>query len=341
MKKVLLFVVFLLLLFAGLTVYLWNGYQTFLKQPLGLTQELTIEKGMSAYKLGRQWQSAGVIEQFYYYQLLLKLKPELRAIKAGNYAVEPEMTAPQVLQKLVEGNVISYQFTIVEGTNIYELLKTLNAVDNIEKRIANETDDFYNTVFPSIDFIDVKKTHPEGMFFADTYQYTRGDSDLDLLQRAYNKLQQVLEEEWNNRADNLPYKTPYEALIMASIIEKETAVPAERPEIAGVFVRRLKKGMLLQTDPTIIYGLIDDPNIDYDGDIRRKDIRNPHPWNTYVHAGLPPTPIAMVGREAIWAALHPKEGDTYYFVAKGDGSHYFSKTLAEHNRAVRTYQLKR
>ncbi|NVK21741.1 MAG: endolytic transglycosylase MltG [Kangiellaceae bacterium] len=334
MKKALLFLLFLLVLFAGLTAYLWNGYQSFLKQPLGLEQELSVEKGMSAYKLGRQWQSDGVIEQFYYYQLLLKLKPELRAIKAGDYALEPSMTAPEVLQKLVDGDVISYQFTIVEGSNIYELFASIQN----DPRLVRELE--------SIDELKFELglsggEHLEGIFFAETYQFNKGDSDLDILQRANQQLAKVLEEEWNKKADNLPYKDAYEALIMASIIEKETAVPAERPEIAGVFVRRLNKAMLLQTDPTIIYGLIADPNIDYDGNIRRKDITNPHPWNTYVHAGLPPSPIAMVGREAINAALNPKDGDTLYFVAKGDGSHHFSKTLAEHNRAVRKYQLKR
>ena len=146
------------------------------------------------------------------------------------------------------------------------------------------------------------KHYAEGVFFADTYQFTDGDSDIDILARSYQAMRNVLAEEWANKADNLPYKTPYEALIMASIIEKETAVPSERPEIAGVFVRRLEKGMLLQTDPTIIYGLLPE----FDGDIRRKDIRNPHPWNTYVHKGLPPSPIAMVGREANSCGVTPK-----------------------------------
>lgn len=179
--------------------------------------------------------------------------------------------------------------------------------------------------------------HPEGRFFPDTYNFVRGQSDLDILRQANQRLQQVLAEEWAERADDLPYKNSDEALIMASIIEKETGVAHEREEISGVFNRRLKIGMLLQTDPTVIYGMGDN----YTGKITRADLRRPTPYNTYVIAGLPPTPIAMVGREAIYAALHPKAGKSLYFVARGDGSHVFSNTLAEHNKAVREYQIKR
>ncbi len=333
-NKVLLFLLIVLVLFAGMTFVMWQGYQSFLSKPLGLSQDLTVKKGTSAYKLGKQWQKDGVIKNFYNYQLLLKMKPELRHIKAGEYEISPEMTAQQVLQKLVDGKVISYQFSIIEGSNIYEMLANLAADLRLQASINGL--EALNQAFA-----DKSQQHLEGMFFADTYQFSKGDSDLDLLKRAQQQLNKVLQQEWQNRAENLPYKNPYEALIMASIIEKETAIPEERPIIAGVFVRRLQKGMKLQTDPTIIYGLVADPNINYDGNIRRKDKTNPHAWNTYVHFGLPPTPIAMVGREAIHAALHPADGKALYFVAKGDGSHYFSATLAEHNRAVRKYQLKR
>ena len=332
-KPILTFFILLVLIFSGITWYLWNGFQTFIQQPLGIQQELDVNKGTSAYSLGRQWQEQGIIEQFYYYQLLLKLKPELRPIKAGNYAITAEMTAVDILQKLVSGDVIKYQFTVIEGSNIYELLTALETNQDLVHQLDYAQD--YSDIFKAMTFVG--QSHPEGMFYADTYQFTKGDSDLDILQRAHNRLQQVLEDEWSKRTAGLPYETPYEALIMASIIEKETAVPAERPEIAGVFVRRLEKNMLLQTDPTIIYGLLPE----FDGNIRRSDIRRPHPWNTYVHRGLPPTPIAMVGLEAIQSALNPADGETLYFVAKGDGSHYFSKTLEEHNQAVRKYQLKR
>lgn len=332
-KPILTFFILLVLIFSGITWYLWNGFQEFIQQPLGIEHELDVAKGTSAYSLGREWQQEEIIEQFYYYQLLLKLKPELRPIKAGNYKITPEMTAVDVLQKLVAGDVIKYQFSVIEGSNIYELLLALQANSDLKHEIDYGQE--FSDIFKSMEFVG--QSHPEGMFYADTYQFIKGDSDLDILKRAHDRLQAILDEEWSGRADGLPYETPYQALIMASIVEKETAVPSERPEISGVFVRRMAKNMLLQTDPTIIYGLLPE----FDGNIRRNDIRNPHPWNTYVHRGLPPTPIAMVGREAIQAALNPKPGDTLYFVAKGDGSHHFSKTLEEHNRAVRKYQLNR
>jgi UPF0755 protein len=177
--------------------------------------------------------------------------------------------------------------------------------------------------------------HPEGRLFPDTYRYVRGSSALDLVRRAYARMETVLAEEWERRAEGLPLGTPYEALILASIVEKETGLAAERPQIAGVFVRRLQQGMKLQSDPTVVYGM----GAAFDGDIRRSDLGADTPYNTYIHAGLPPTPIALPGREAIRAVLHPAPGDSLYFVAKGDGSHAFSATLEEHNRAVRQYQL--
>ena len=333
MKKFLLGLLIILIAFAGVTAYLWQGFQSFTQKSLGLQQELAVEKGQSAFGLGQKWYDQGLIDNYYYYQILMRLKPELRDIKAGDYHVTPEMTAVDVLEKLVAGDVITYQVTLVEGANIYEVLVALSKNKDL-KQTFNDQQDF-DRIWEQLRFTG--KNYPEGLFFADTYQFTKGDSDLDILKRAHKRLNQVLLEEWDERADELPYERPYEALIMASIIEIETAVPAERNQISGVFVRRLERGMLLQTDPTIIYGLLPD----FDGNIRRRDIRNPHQWNTYVHKGLPPTPIAIVGRDAIHAAMQPAPGDTLYFVAKGDGSHHFSRTLSEHNRAVRKYQLKR
>ena len=183
--------------------------------------------------------------------------------------------------------------------------------------------------------IKITESNVEGLFFPDTYYFTKGASDIELLQRAYRRGKAILEKEWESRDAGLPYKNDYDALIMASIIEKETALASERAMIAGVFVRRLKNKMKLQTDPTVIYAM----GIKYDGNIRKKDLRIDSPYNTYRYNGLPPTPIALAGREAIHAALHPENDDTLYFVSKKDGSHYFSKTLYEHNKAVKKYQL--
>jgi UPF0755 protein len=333
MKKFLVFLLIVLIAFAGVTAYLWQGFQNFVDKPLGLEQELKVEKGQSAFGLGQQWRDQGLIDNYYYYQILMRLKPELRDIKAGDYKVTAEMTTVDVLKKLVAGDVITYQVTLVEGANIYEVLASLKNNGDLVQTLDNKQD--FDRTWQQLEFTG--KDYPEGLFFADTYQFTKGDTDLDILKRAHKRLNQVLDEEWAKRAPDLPYEQPYQALIMASIVEKETAVPSERSQISGVFVRRLERGMLLQTDPTIIYGLLPD----FDGNIRRRDIRNPHQWNTYVHKGLPPTPIAIVGRDAIHAAMNPAPGDTLYFVAKGDGSHHFSRTLSEHNRAVRKYQLKR
>ncbi len=182
-----------------------------------------------------------------------------------------------------------------------------------------------------------KGAHPEGRFFPDTYLFTSSETDLDLLRRAFERMEEVLAAEWQAKAENLPYDSPYDALIMASIVERETGAVHEREEVAGVFVRRLEKGMRLQTDPTVIYGMGEK----YQGRITRKDLRTHTDYNTYRIDGLPPTPIALPGREAIHAALNPAEGDTLYFVARGDGTHKFSKTLAEHQKAVRAFQLNR
>jgi UPF0755 protein len=207
----------------------------------------------------------------------------------------------------------------------------LQKEDALEKVITNVRD-------TKIEQLVQPRVSAEGLFFPDSYRYERGDSDWELLQRAHSALQSVLTQEWAQRAAELPYETPYEALIMASIIEKETGAPEEREQIAGVFVRRLQQGMRLQTDPTVIYGLGES----FDGNLLRTHLKDAgNPYNSYRHRGLPPSPIALPGRAAIHAALHPAPGDAMYFVATGDGRHVFSATLAEHQRAVRKYQLRR
>ncbi len=255
-----------------------------------------------------------------------------KKIHRGEYLFTSQETPRSMVDRLERGDVLSYQLTFVEGWSVAQLITAirsqdkLSGNDDLSRELLMQKLEF-NEQYPSL----------EGLFFPDTYRFTKGDSSYDVLAQASRRLQAVLAEEWSQRDQGLPYKTPYEALIMASLIEKETGVPRERQEIAGVFVRRLQKGMRLQTDPTVIYGLGEG----FDGNLRSRHLRDSsNPYNTYRHAGLPPGPIALVGRAAIYAALHPVEGESLYFVARGDGSHYFSATLEEHNKAVEQYQKK-
>ncbi|TXS89056.1 endolytic transglycosylase MltG [Parahaliea maris] len=252
-------------------------------------------------------------------------------LKHGEYRLQPGTTAEGLLQLLERGEVIQYQVTLPEGLTLAQALALLAADPVLDQRLAAVDDE-------RIAALTADYPGPEGLFLPETYRFARGDSDWDILQRAFAAMEAVLAEEWAVRAADLPLASPYEALILASIVERETGVPAERGEIAGVFIRRLHKNMRLQTDPTIIYGLGDA----FDGDLRRSHLRDEaNPYNTYRHGGLPPTPIALPGRAAIHAALNPAPGETLFFVARGDGSHEFSVTLEAHERAVRKYQLRR
>ncbi len=253
------------------------------------------------------------------------------SIQAGEFFLAPGLTPKSLLELLHKGDVIRHSVTLVEGKTFVEILDQLHVRDNLDKQLLGLS------LEQQLQRLGLSIGHPEGWFFPDTYQYTAGASDVSILRRAHQRMQAVLAAQWQARAENLPYDDSYEALIMASIVERETGAAREREQIAGVFVRRLRKNMRLQTDPTVIYGL----GADFDGNIRRKHLRQASPYNTYMIKGLPPTPIAMPGREAIYAALHPDQGDTLYFVAKGDGSHHFSSSLDEHNSAVRRYQIYR
>ena len=254
-----------------------------------------------------------------------------REIKQGEYLLPQYLDIQSLLLLLSEGKVIQYQLTLPEGISLAQALSTLAAKNDLEHVLDGPED-------ARILALIAPHTNPEGLFFPDSYRYERGTTDWQILQRSFVRMQTVLAQEWSEKSPELPYGTIYEALIMASIIERETGLPIERAEIAGVFVRRLQKRMRLQTDPTVIYGL----GHSFDGNLRRADLKDEsNPYNTYRHHGLPPSPIALPGREAIHAALHPAEGDTLYFVARGDGGHVFSATLAEHQKAVRKYQLKR
>jgi UPF0755 protein len=252
-------------------------------------------------------------------------------IKHGEYLLVAPLDAEMLLELLRSGKVIQYQVTIPEGVTLAQTLDILAAQAGLESVLEGPADERILALVAPF-------THPEGLFFPDTYHYARNTTDLELLRRANQEMLRVLDEEWQGRAEELPYETPYQALIMASIIERETGLPEEREEIAGVFVRRISRGMRLQTDPTVIYGI----GAEFDGNLRRAHLNDEdNAYNTYRIDGLPPTPIALPGRAAIHAALHPAAGTTLFFVARGDGGHVFSTTLREHEAAVRKYQLQR
>lgn len=261
----------------------------------------------------------------------LRKNPELASVKTGEYDLTEAEKFIDVLTLLQTGDVIKHSLTIIEGTRFQDLRVLLASKSNLKQTLVNLPD---ATVMAEL---GKENMHPEGWFAPDTYFYTSSDSDMDILKRALSLQENRLKIAWEARIENLPYHSPYDMLIMASIIERETGVASEREDIAGVFIRRMQIGMRLQTDPTVIYGMGEN----YKGRITRADLRTPTPYNTYTINGLPPTPIALPGAKAIEAAANPAVGKSLYFVAKGDGSHYFSNTLAEHERAVRRYQLNR
>ncbi|NND66890.1 MAG: endolytic transglycosylase MltG [Halioglobus sp.] len=292
---------------------------------------LQVAPGASLRTVARTLGQDGVIAHPELLVLFGRIEGADARIKLGEYALNPGLTGPGLLSMLEEGDVVQYQVTLPEGITLAQALARLARAEGLVSVLESAED-------PRLYELVAGYPHPEGLFFPDSYQFTRGDSDLDILARAHRRMRDVLAQEWAGRAGELPLETPYEALILASIVERETGVAAERETIAGVFVRRLQRRMRLQTDPTVIYGL----GAQYNGNLKRAHLADDaNPYNTYRHHGLPPTPIALPGRAAIHAALHPAAGNSLYFVARGDGSHAFSATLAEHNRAVRKYQLKR
>ena len=318
------------------TAYLWMEFKRFADTPLNLPPEgavYTLLPGASVSSLARDLERKGYLAKPHYLRLLARMDGQAQLLKAGEYQLQAGLTPSSLLTLLVSGKVTNYSFTLIEGWNFRQLKRAVLNHPVLVQTIDGLSDE---EIMHRLGVED-KHTHPEGRFLPDTYHFPKGTTDISLLKRAYNAMQLRLEQEWQQREELLPLKTSYEALILASIIEKETGVPSERAEIAGVFIRRLNKGMKLQTDPTVIYGLGES----FDGNIRRRDLTHNTPYNTYLHKGLPPTPICMPGIKAIQAALHPKPGNTLYFVAKGGGSHHFSATLKEHNRAVSKYQLKK
>ena len=334
MKRKLLFSAATLVLLVGVVIaYFYIDYQDFKLTPLDMTQPeiIQVNSGATFDDVKADLVARGLLQKPHYLKFLARETGQATRIKSGEYRLEPGITPTSLLDLLVSGKVVQYTLTLVEGWHLREIIAAIEN-DPILVKVLD-----YSQPGQLMQQLGYAAQSPEGLFFPDTYLFPRGTTDKAFLQRAHERLQTVLQQEWEQRAENLPYKTAYEALIMASIIEKETGLASERETIAGVFVRRLQKGMKLQTDPTVIYAMGEQ----FDGNIRKKDLNIDSPHNTYRYRGLPPTPIALAGREAIHAALHPEPGKALYFVAKGNGAHYFSETLEEHNRAVAKYQLKR
>lgn len=292
-------------------------------------ETFVVKPGMSLKAFARALERRGVLHESQSFVLLAAILGQGRGLKAGEYLFEPGISARGILAQVVAGRVVRYPVVLVEGWTFRQFLQALARTEKLSQTLTGLTP---AQVMAALGYPD---QHPEGRFFPDTYHFTTGDTDRMVLARAYQRMQERLEQEWSARAPDLPVRTPYEALILASIVEKETGKPEERALIAGVFTNRLRRGMRLQTDPTVIYGLGER----FDGNLRRRDLERDNPYNTYTRKGLPPTPIAMPGAAALRAALHPADTRAVYFVSRGDGSHVFSETLSEHNDAVIKYQL--
>lgn len=332
---VLLILMLLVALLAALAVaaFGWQRYQAFADNPLGGVQaggSIVVERGDSLPAVVARLRAAGISGgERYEWQLLGRQLDAASRLHVGEYALEPGTTPRELLLAMRRGDTIRYRFTVVEGWNIRELRAALARAQPLRQETTTLSADALMAALGHPD------EHPEGRFLPETYVYGRGDTDLDILRRAYDAMEKALATAWEKRDPETKLKTPYEMLVMASIVEKESGVADERPQIAGLFERRLKIGMRLQTDPTVIYGIGEG----YDGNIRRVHLTTDTPYNTYTRDGLPPTPIAMPGVQALQAVANPAPGDSLYFVAIGDGSgrHLFARTLAEHQANVRKY----
>jgi UPF0755 protein len=294
------------------------------------TDVYAVKPGMSLRAFARELSSRGVLPESHSFVWLAYLTGHQRDLKSGEYRFRNGMTARELLEQIVAGRVIEYPVTLVEGWTFRQFL---DAIEEAPKLTHTLTGLSPRAIMEKLGH---KGEHPEGRFFPDTYYYSSGQTELAILANAYDRMQKLLQQEWEKRDNNLPFRDAYEALILASIVEKETGRADERRLIAGVFINRLRHGMRLQTDPTVIYGMGES----FSGNLRLKDLRRDTPYNTYTRTGLPPTPVAMPGKESLQAVMHPVLNGALFFVARGDGSHEFSATLKEHNKAVTKYQLK-
>ncbi len=303
----------------------------FARQPLTLPQqpfEFSVQPGQSLRQVARELTRTGLLPEPYRFALTARLLQKSTSIKAGDYEITEALTPTELLEKMIRGDVKQVGITFIEGHTFAQMRKALDE----HPHLIHATKDLPEAELLAL--VGAAESHPEGLFFPETYRFHKGASDVEILKRAYKDMQTHLTRLWDARAADLPLKSPYEALILASVVEKETGQASERPQIAAVFVNRLNSNMRLQTDPTVIYGL----GASFDGNLTKAHLRADTPYNTYTRGGLPPTPIAAPGLGALAAALQPAKGPWLYFVSRGDGTHFFSSTLAEHNKAVAQYQ---
>jgi UPF0755 protein len=308
----------------------WMDYRNALDMPAVKEKQVYIEiaRGDSLSQIADKLVAQKLTIKPIWFKVIAFTENSAKKLKTGEYELTQGLTLPEIIELFAQGKTRQYAITFPEGWNFKEILKEIDNNPYLEHTLNKSGMENF------MQQLGAGPKQPEGLFFPDTYFFEKHMSDVSLLKRAYDKMQSVLQEEWRNKAAGLPFRTPYEALILASIIEKETGTEAERPLIAGVFIRRLQTEMPLQTDPTVIYGMGDK----YTGNISHDDLKTETPYNTYLVKGLPPTPIAMPGRHAINSVLHPDNSNNLYFVAKGDGTHVFSATLKEHNQAVGFFQ---
>ena len=331
MKKFFIFLLILLLILGGVGFWGYQKLTSFVHTPVNVTQDqlLTIERGTTGSKLAALLEHENILEHADLLPWLLKLQPQLNKVKAGTYSLTGVKTLQDLLDMINSGKEAQFSVKFIEGKTFKEWRKNLENAPHLKQTLQGKTD---KEIMALLDIPAVAKAVYEWNNM-DTYNYTPNSSDLELLKRSATRLQKALDKAWSERDENLPLADPYQMLILASIVEKETGIAAERPQVASVFINRLKANMKLQTDPTVIYGMGES----YTGNIRKKDLETITPYNTYMIEGLPPTPIAMVSESALQAVAHPAKTDFYYFVADGSGGHKFTRNLNEHNKAVQEY----
>ena len=337
MKKFFVFLLILLLILGGVGFWGYQKLTEFVHTPVNVTQDqlLTIDRGTTGSKLAALLEQEKILEHADLLPWLLKLQPQLNKVKAGTYSLTGVKTLQDLLDMLNSGKEAQFSVKFIEGKTFKEWRKNLENAPHLKQTLQGKSD---KEIMALLDIPAVAKAvyewnNMEGWLYPDTYNYTPNSTDLELLKRSATRLQKALDKAWNERDENLPLADPYQMLILASIVEKETGIAAERPQVASVFINRLKANMKLQTDPTVIYGMGES----YTGNIRKKDLETMTPYNTYMIEGLPPTPIAMVSESALQAVAHPAKTDFYYFVADGSGGHKFTRNLNEHNKAVQEY----